>query len=119
MRGLSSLVIGVALALLVLAVGVFAYSYLREQAERVALPEHPLAGVECYAFRNGSSYVLFVVNYLDRPVESIRVSYNASGSILVHVVQRLEPGEIASVVLHGRPLTCTTWRAVSVRVINE
>lgn len=116
-RGLSSLVAGIALALLVLAVGVFAYSYVSSQLSRIPSDVNE-SGLACWGFVNGSSYVVFIVNYLDKPVENVRVTYNTS-SIQTISITRIEPGSIVSVTLPGRPVACISQQVVYVKMVNE
>lgn len=119
MRGVSNLVVGIALALVVLSVGVFAYSYLRQQTVRATASQSE-PGVACYAFKNSSSYVLFIVNYLDKPVENIRVTYSASSIIQTINITRLEPGAIMNVTLPGKPIACVAGQhVVYVKTVNE
>jgi len=118
MRGVSNLIVGIALALVVLAAGIFAYHYLRGQLAGASTSQGE-PGIACYAFRTNSSYLLFIVNILDKPVENVRVTYNASSIIQTINVTRIDPGAVVELTLPGRPIACISRQAVYVKVVNE
>ncbi len=122
MKGLSSLVTGLALAVLLLAAAGTVTYYLRSQEEWVASStKFSAPSVSAYAFKNSTSYTVVIYNYGSEPRENAKVSYYAlDGSIEHYNLLRVDPGECIVAELPGRPLAYIDGGgAVFIRVVNE
>ena len=122
MNGLSSLVTGLALTVLLLATAGAVTYYLHSQGERVAGGIKLSApSISAYGFRNSTGYVVILYNYGSEPRENAKASYYSNdGSIEYRDVGRIDPGACVVIVLPGKPLAYIDGGGtVFIKVVNE